>query len=331
MDKNIERDFMNEEFRKLDLTVQNAYERAEKRAVASLEEYTGQYSGIEKALQRRVISGEISEKEKEAYMYDLLYGEDEDDWMEEAGELAGFYTDADEDCLNYANDRVEDIYVSGRNFSNYESDMYYHRDLGVDLLKTAGVSKLLKVLDRDKAQDWNTRRVKLTFTRYKETAKTVFAAGKKALKGVTKKSKKGTGNSLQRYLWGVDDQAKWEHMMKLAEKGLHIQKKWSATLDAHTRDTHRTLDGEIAEIDEEFEVGPYSIMFPREPYAAPAMTINCRCQLVYLFPKYQDLRDEDSHTRIENIRDPERRVIPDMTYREWEKWKEGKENGGDKR
>lgn len=58
------------------------------------------------------------------------------------------------------------------------------------------------------------------------------------------------------------------------KKGADIVKQWDATLDGRTRDSHRMVDGEIRELDEEFSNG---LMFPGDPSGSAAEVVNCRC------------------------------------------------------
>lgn len=62
------------------------------------------------------------------------------------------------------------------------------------------------------------------------------------------------------------------------DAGADIVKQWNAALDGKTRDTHRQLDGQIRELDEPFEVGGMTAMYPSD-FGDPAEDINCRCAL----------------------------------------------------
>lgn len=56
--------------------------------------------------------------------------------------------------------------------------------------------------------------------------------------------------------------------------GADLLKKWDASLDGRTRDSHRQVDGEIKELDEKFSNG---LMFPGDPNGGAAEVVNCRC------------------------------------------------------
>jgi len=59
-------------------------------------------------------------------------------------------------------------------------------------------------------------------------------------------------------------------------KGADVVKQWDASLDAKTRPLHRRLDGQIRELDEPFESGGYTAMFPGD-FGDPSQDCNCRC------------------------------------------------------
>lgn len=59
-------------------------------------------------------------------------------------------------------------------------------------------------------------------------------------------------------------------------KGADVVKQWDSTLDGKTRDTHRQLDGQIREIDEDFEIGGMRAKAPGY-FGRAAEDINCRC------------------------------------------------------
>lgn len=66
---------------------------------------------------------------------------------------------------------------------------------------------------------------------------------------------------------------------KAKEKGANVVKQWDATLDGATRDTHRQLDGQIKEVDEDFEVNGLRASAPGM-FGDPAEDCNCRCSLL---------------------------------------------------
>ena len=98
------------------------------------------------------------------------------------------------------------------------------------------------------------------------------------------------------------------------DNGLDMKKRWYATKDTRTRDTHRHLDGTSVDIEDNFHssgcVGPAPKLFVG--VASAKENINCRCKLLYYI-------DEDELPTV--MRTKEDGVIPFTTYRDWEKEK----------
>ncbi|MCT1658894.1 phage head morphogenesis protein [Staphylococcus epidermidis] len=98
------------------------------------------------------------------------------------------------------------------------------------------------------------------------------------------------------------------------DNGLDMKKRWYATKDTRTRDTHRHLDGTSVDIEDNFHssgcIGPAPKLFVG--VASAKENINCRCKLLYYI-------DEDELPTT--MRTKEDGVIPFTNYREWEKEK----------
>ena len=65
---------------------------------------------------------------------------------------------------------------------------------------------------------------------------------------------------------------------KAKDAGADVLKQWDSTLDGNTRDTHRMLDGQLREVDEDFEVAGKAASAPGH-FGDPAEDCNCRCIL----------------------------------------------------
>jgi SPP1 gp7 family putative phage head morphogenesis protein len=79
------------------------------------------------------------------------------------------------------------------------------------------------------------------------------------------------------------------------ELGVNMRKRWVATLDDRTRDTHGALDGQYADEDGLFWIGDDSAEAPGL-FSEPQNVINCRCRVVEeiegLEPELRRIRDE---------------------------------------
>lgn len=64
-------------------------------------------------------------------------------------------------------------------------------------------------------------------------------------------------------------------------RGIEVKKKWLATKDGRTRDSHGSIDGEIVNLNNTFSNG---LMYPGDPAGDAAEVINCRCTHVADIP-----------------------------------------------
>lgn len=65
----------------------------------------------------------------------------------------------------------------------------------------------------------------------------------------------------------------------LAEEG-RTHKKWLATKDRRTRDSHLEANGQVVPLSRPFRVGESLLMMPGDPSGPPYETINCRCTVI---------------------------------------------------
>ena len=107
-----------------------------------------------------------------------------------------------------------------------------------------------------------------------------------------------------------------------AEKmGIKIRRQWMCTKDARTRFSHGMADGQIVEgTKTPFKVGGYKMMFPGDrSLGAPGHEIyNCRCTTRTV--EKDGIEAEPRQMRVRNA-EGEWELVNEMTYSEWEKWK----------
>lgn len=75
----------------------------------------------------------------------------------------------------------------------------------------------------------------------------------------------------------VQQTATYHCQQKAKSKGADVVKQWDSTLDGLTRPWHMDADGQVAEIDQPFEVMGEHLMFPSDPAGSGKNVINCRC------------------------------------------------------
>lgn len=76
----------------------------------------------------------------------------------------------------------------------------------------------------------------------------------------------------------IQNQSALDAMHKAVDVGADVVKQWDSTLDGNTRDTHRELDGQIVDIDEEFVIPSTGARaMTAGGFGDPSEDCNCRC------------------------------------------------------
>ena len=77
----------------------------------------------------------------------------------------------------------------------------------------------------------------------------------------------------------ISNESSFDASKAAADAGCDIVKMWSAALDGRTRPHHRMLDGQVRELDEDFEVDGMKVKYP-SGFGRASEDINCRCALL---------------------------------------------------
>lgn len=106
----------------------------------------------------------------------------------------------------------------------------------------------------------------------------------------------------------------YRRAQSMGVKGL--KHRWLATLDGHTRKSHRRVDGEVVKIGEEFTNG---LEYPGDPNGDPREVYNCRCTTIAAF---DDSEFDGAQGRNQHIFEKNSKVR-NMSYESWKESKGG--------
>lgn len=109
----------------------------------------------------------------------------------------------------------------------------------------------------------------------------------------------------------VQNEAKMTSLRKAKSLGADIVKQWDSTLDGDTRPEHRKLDGQVREIEENFEVNGLSAMCPGA-FGSPAQDCNCRCTMLQRARKMVEV--EDQFQKLDNV---SKEFVSCKDFEEW--------------
>lgn len=101
-----------------------------------------------------------------------------------------------------------------------------------------------------------------------------------------------------------------ERMTQAREAVPGLRKQWRRSGKLHSRVAHDLADGQIVDIDKPFTVNGVALMYPRDPKADAAETVNCGCEsLPYMEHWDVTHKDRSPITDDEALRNPKKRDL----------------------
>lgn len=247
--------------------------------------------------------------------------------------VAERYTNANEVAIAYINDATPGIYTLNRNYSAYtieqvssSADFTLFDERTVKRLAVEQPN-LMPYYPKDRALK---RGIDLAYGKQQITAnvtsgilqgKSIYRLADDLQKSIRDMNRTSAIRTARTAVTGAQNAGRMDAYTAAEKMGIHVRKQWLATLDNRTRHAHAMLDGQTVDNDKPFKVDGYEIMFPGDAGAPGYLVYNCRCTLIAAL---DDVPKPPNPLR--RARDPETGksiLVSDMTYAQWESWKEG--------
>ena len=189
------------------------------------------------------------------------------------------------------------------------------RLMGADpqILPSPG-KKVSKEIAEGRAQQWSKTKIQSVMMQGILQGESIPDIATRLANTVCDSDRKAAIRNARTMMTATQNAGRVDSYKRANDLGIPTRKQWLATLDSRTRHEHRLLDGQIADVNEPFEVDGFKIMYPGDPDAIPRLVYNCRCSLIASIEGHdKDLRDlsQRDTTRME-----------ESTYDEWLKAKE---------
>lgn len=301
------------------------YGTARREMQEQLTEFLGKYRALDERKRAQLDAGEITEEDYRIWLQNQVF---QSDLMH--AKLDGITqtcTTAQQTAYNLARDEQYNIFSFGANWAFYELEQAAGVTFGLTLYNTEAVKLLLKenpklVPNKRIKSESNRTYDARVFNRYVMQGivqgKSVHDIAVQAVNGMADTEIHWAMNNAITALTSAQNAGALQQMHNAQALGIEVKKRWNSTHDYRTREMHRLLDQETADLDEPFKVQGYEIMYPGDPNAAPEMVYHCRCKLTSALVKYP----RQTAARRDNVT---KAVTSDLTYTEWYKAKGGTE------
>lgn len=280
----------------------------------SFDRYSKGYRKKDSEYRERVSNGTATKEEYQSWLRNKVFSGRK--WRKQKDKTTELLYRTNEELTEEMNEEAPKVFSYSANSTSYLMEKDHGVDMGLVAIGVLAAGKLYKKrkLSKRKDRKWNDGNLEREVTRSIIQGKSINGITLDVAYNIVHRNKAEIDRAVEEYIGGAESAGTYEAMEEAVREGIGVLKQWIATLDKRTRDTHAILDGQLREVEEPFEVGPYEIMFPRDPEAAPEMRCNCRCSLGWEYKEYPT-----ESMRRENIRNAEgvKPIVEDMTYMEW--------------
>lgn len=314
----------DEAVKRAERRLRRVYKEAQEDIAEKLKAWQEAHRAREAKYRQMVADGKMSQADFDAWMRGQVFQGKQ--WAARKAEIDKVLLNADKAAAKIVNDGKIGVFADNANYIGYGLEHDLRIDSGFTLYDESTVARLIQddpqILPmpapgvvKDKAFPYYNRLMSSAITQGILQGETIPQIARRIMEKTGESSYKSAVRNARTAYTGAQNAGRIEGLHQAQRLGIEVKKKWRATLDYRTRDTHRDLDGQIRNVDEPFSVDGDEIDFPGDPKAKPALVYNCRCALIYEYPQYPS-----SMQRLDNIT---REKIGDMTYKQWYEWKGG--------
>ena len=313
-------EYTDKKIEELEKRITSIYREASHDVEMKMRDFNKRYKAKEAIYAKKLKNGEITQEDFNAWKRGQVFQGKQ--WQAKKQQLEDTLYNANSVAVKMVNGETNGVFAANANYMSYSLEHGVGVNFGFGLYDESTVVNLIKNepdllpkprIKKPKDTAWNSKKITRQITQGIIQGESLDDIATRLADTTSSQNRDAMLTHARTAMTGAQNAGRQYQLGKAQDLGIKLKKEWMATLDSHTRDTHEILDGQRVPINEPFEAGEYSIMYPGDPHAAPAMVYNCRCTMV------ADVEDYPAeYNRYDNI---EGKPISNMTYREWEKAK----------
>lgn len=319
-------------FGQLESQMSRQYREAYKDISKKLQDFTRRHKAKDKQMQRDLKKGKITQEQYASWLRGQVFIGQQ--WQDTKASLDLSIKNVMTETAHLTHQKSIDVFVDNANYTAYQIDQTCGLDGGLNftIYDRKTVSRLMledpellprrRDIDGNKLEAWNTKVIANCVTQSILQGESIDELSKRIARDTCISAGRSSLLYARTAMTGAQNAGRVERMKEAEEMGIKVQKQWMSTLDSRTRDSHKGMDGEIVDVDEEFSNG---LEYPGDPSGDPSEVYNCRCTLVYHYPEYSDYSKMERTAYIEEG-DPaydesnphvQWDTVKGMTYNDW--------------
>ncbi|MBR4352700.1 MAG: hypothetical protein IKQ01_06480 [Bacteroidales bacterium] len=244
-------------------------------------------------------------------------------------QLTGVMTNANKKAMAAVNGEMLGVFAENAAWQSYQITQDAKMDLMFSIYDEHTAENLIKNnpkllpprkgVNGQKDQAWNRKMLAGTVAQAVIQGESIPKLARRIAADLSEKNSKAMMRYARTAMTGAQNAGRIEMLHRAEGMGIKVKKRWLATLDSRTRDSHQHMDGVSIGVDEEFKTPLGSKMqYPGDVNGKGGDVWNCRCTLVYDYEGFPN--DPTADMRRDNETGEE---IANMNYDEWKAAKSG--------
>lgn len=302
---------MDERLSEMEASISNVYQQAVEETTARLNSYMEQYEEENRVMRARLLEGEITEAEYEEWARKNLLRTQQ--YSTTIDSLTEMLVNADSAAIALVNGELPYVVAESYNFTQFVGHIIAdHEDIpnvSFQIYNAQSVQALVRdnpqvfpIIDTELDTEWNRTRLNREITQGIIQGSTIPQLATRLQRvGITDRN--SAIRAARTSMTSAENMGRNESHRRITSQGIDMVKRWSATYDARTRDTHRLLDNTTANEKGLFGEGILDKLneplmeYPADPKGAAAEVYNCRCRLNIVPPNYSREANAQAYER----------------------------------
>lgn len=315
----------DDEIANIENNLRSVYDEAYKDILRKQQDFNRKYAAKEAIHLKDVKNGKWTQEEFDAWKAGQVFQNKQ--WEDKKNQILNTMYNANSTAADIINGKTKDVFTFNANYTAYQLEHGAGINFGFGLYDETSVVNLIRndpqllpewKIDQPKDYTWNQKKLNRQINLGIIEGESLDKIANRLSKSLVSQNFNKMRTFARTAMTGAQNSGRQIRLEEAKKLGINVKKEWMATLDAHTRMTHRKLDGQKVDTDKSFDINGMSIRFPGDPLAPAALVYNCRCTMVGDLVNYPATYD-----RYDNI---DGKRIRGMSYSEWE---EAKKNGKD--
>lgn len=314
--------YTDKELEKLEKKIKTVYNEAQKDIEDKLSVFFQKFDAKQKIYLEKVKNGEITQEQYQQWVKGQIFQSKQ--WNAKKDQIIDAIQNVNKEATNIINGGTIGVFAENASWSHYQMEHGEGIDFGFGLYDSHTVTNLIKndpqVLPKWKVNEkkdyvWNGKKVDNAITQAIIQGEGLGDIATRIASALGSNNRNTMLTFARTAMTGAQNAGRNQGLMDAKDLGIDVVKVWMATLDDHTRVSHREIDGEEQKVGDKWHPFKFSngCRYPGDPLGPAHEVYNCRCTLV------SDIKNYPSKfKRYDNI---DGVPVDKMTYKEWKESK----------